>query len=83
VVKPHGNQPLAPSVESAVASSTGDILQPLVHEEDGVLDPRLQGDDAWYVAAGASLDQQGKVAGEFEQEWADMRRLIDLDAFTG
>lgn len=82
--KPYGNQSLVESINrGADGPSTDDSLQPLVLEQDGVLDPRLQGEDAWYVAAGAGLDQQGKAAGEFEQEWADMRRLIDLDAFTG
>lgn len=51
----------------------------LLLDEEGILDPRLQAEDAWFVAAG----DQGRVGGEFEQEWADMRRLIDVDALTG
>lgn len=70
--RPYGEQPL-------VEAPPEQQKPTLILEGDDLLDPRLQGEDSWFFAGG----EQGRVAGEFEREWADMRRLIDVDALTG
>lgn len=45
------------------------------------VDPDLQaGEEFWFGAGGSDLHQD--AGREFEREWADMRRLIDIDALV-
>jgi general transcription factor IIIA len=50
-------------------------------EGEVYVDPDLQvGEEFWFGAGGNELQQD--AGREFEREWADMRRLIDIDALV-
>lgn len=69
-------QQLSPTQEEAVpqVGAGSDAQQVLV-------DPDLQvGEEFWFGAGGSDMQQDD--GREFEREWADMRRLIDMDALV-
>jgi hypothetical protein len=54
----------------------------MAQEETVYVDPELQvGEDFWF-GAGAHTELHQDNGREFEREWADMRRLIDIDALV-
>ncbi|KAH8902554.1 hypothetical protein BR93DRAFT_953914 [Coniochaeta sp. PMI_546] len=75
------DQIVEPSLSAEQISPQEEVPQVAVMDGEVLVDPDLQvGEEFWFGAGGTDSPQDD--GREFEREWADMRRLIDIDALV-